>query len=381
MTTQAQTAGPVNTVLMASLAGLVVSLGVALAMLMGQGHAAFNTGSDGVSWGLPVAAYVFFAITSTGLTLVASLAMVFGVKAFYPVAKRCVLLAGASLIGGMACLALEVGHVFRMAWALPFSFQIVSAMWWMGVLYALDLVFMALKFQRVNAGDWDSPASRFYGVASMVFAVAATATLGLVFGMMAMRPFWFGDLIPISFIVMGAVSGVAIATLATYVAYGSQNNMPEKVQELVTGVLPKVFAAVLVFALLMIATRTITGLWSNADGLEAFDWMVASPWFWIEIVALALACYILLSPGLRATANMQVAASVLALVALFISRYEYVVGGQVVPLFKGAWVPQFIDYTPSLTEWMLALLALSLTFGIYALGEKMFNLGAAPEKS
>ena len=160
MTTQAQTAGPVNTVLMASLAGLVVSLGVALAMLMGQGHAAFNTGSDGVSWGLPVAAYVFFAITSTGLTLVASLAMVFGVKAFYPVAKRCVLLAGASLIGGMACLALEVGHVFRMAWALPFSFQIVSAMWWMGVLYALDLVFMALKFQRVNAGDWDSPASR-----------------------------------------------------------------------------------------------------------------------------------------------------------------------------------------------------------------------------
>jgi molybdopterin-containing oxidoreductase family membrane subunit len=90
MAIQTKGSGAVSAVLMAGLAGLVVSLGIAFMNLMSGGHSAFNTGSDGVSWGLPVVNYVFFALTSTGLTLVASVAMTFGNKAWYPIAKRCV---------------------------------------------------------------------------------------------------------------------------------------------------------------------------------------------------------------------------------------------------------------------------------------------------
>ncbi len=57
------------------------------------------------------------------------------------------------------------------------------------------------------------------------------------------------------------------------------------------------------------------------------------------------------------------------------------IGGQVVPLFKGSWVPGLIEYTPSLTEWMLVVLALSVTFLIYAVGEKVFDLGGSPRSA
>jgi molybdopterin-containing oxidoreductase family membrane subunit len=78
---------------------------------------------------------------------------------------------------------------------------------------------------------------------------------------------------------------------------------------------------------------------------------------------------------------MQVIAALLTLVAVFIGRYEFVVGGQLVPLFKGSWVSGLIDYSPSLSEWMITLLAVSITFVVYALGERRFDLSATPERA
>ena len=160
MNVQAQTASLNNAVLKASIVAVIVTLGLTLAALTTQGHSAFNTESDGVVWGLPVATYVFFVLTSTGLTFVASLAMVFEVKSFYPIAKRCVWMAIATLLAGFASLAFELGHPFRMLWTLPTSFQLRSPMNWMGLFYTLYLVFLLLKFRKLQAGDWDSGASR-----------------------------------------------------------------------------------------------------------------------------------------------------------------------------------------------------------------------------
>jgi molybdopterin-containing oxidoreductase family membrane subunit len=378
MTTQAQCTGPVNGVLMAAGLGLVVSLGVTLTNLLSQGHAAFNTGSSGVTWGLPVAVYVFFVLTSTGLTFVASLAMVFGFEDFYPIAKRCIWLALATLVAGFASLALEMGHPLRMLWAVPLNFQYVSPLLWMGVFYAAYMVLLLLKFQKVNRGDWDSGGSRRLGVASFATVVVAHATLGAAFGMMAMRPFWFGPMVPLYFLITAAVSGGAFAILITYVAYGSQDRMPVAVRGLMTGALPKVFAAALGVALVATLARVATGLWSNAEGLQVWNHIVRTPWFWIEMIAMVAAFGLMVSAATRNQGTMQLAAALLSIVSLAIGRYEFVIGGQLVPLLKGSWVRGLIDYTPSTTEWMLALMALSLTFLVYALGERRLNLSAAP---
>jgi Ni/Fe-hydrogenase subunit HybB-like protein len=381
MTTQTQTTGPVNGVLMAAGLGLVISAGFALMNLMSEGHAAFNSGSAGVTWGLPVAIYVFFVLTSTGLTFVASLAMVFGFKEFYPIAKRCIWLALATLVAGFASLALELGHPFRMIWAVPLNFQYVSPLLWMGIFYAAYMVLLLLKFQKVNGGDWDSSGSRRLGVLSFATVVIAHATLGACFGMMAMRPFWYGPMIPIYFLITAAMSGGAFAILITYVAYGSQQAMPDKVRSLMTGAMPKVFAAVLGVALVATLSRIANGLWSNADGLQVWHMIIRGPWFWVELIAMVAAFYLMVSSGTRNQGTMQLGAALLAIVSLAIGRYEFVIGGQLVPLFKGSWVPGLIDYTPSTTEWMLVLMSVSITFVLYALGERMLNLSATPEKT
>jgi molybdopterin-containing oxidoreductase family membrane subunit len=381
MTTQSQTVGGLNSpVLYTALAGIVVSLGLALQAIMTQGHASFNTTNDGVVWGLPIAVYVFFVLSSTGCTLVASLAMVFGMKDFYPIAKRCVWLAVATLIAGFVPLALELGHPFRMLWALPTSFQFTSPMNWMGVFYATYLVLLLLKFQKLNAEDWDSPLSRNLGMASFVTVIVAHGTLGLIFGMMAMRPFWYGSLIPLYFLTTAFLSGIAFAVMVTYISHSfDQNNMPENLRELMRGAMPKLFATVLGIGLLMVVFRTVTGLWSNADGLEVFHHMVRSPLFHIELwLGMLLPFVLLVSPSLRSRTPVQVACALLVMMALMIGRYEYVIGGQIVPLFKGAWAGAFVQYAPSFTEWMLALLGVSIAFAVYALGERLFRLSAEP---
>jgi hypothetical protein len=57
---------------------------------------------------------------------------------------------------------------------------------------------------------------------------------------------------------------------------------------------------------------------------------------------------------------------VLVMVGLFISRYEFIVGGQIVPLFKGSWSQGFISYVPSTTEWALLALGVGISNLVYA---------------
>ena len=374
MTTQTAVKGPVNAIMAAGLTGMVASLVLVLINLMQEGHASFNSGSNGITWGLPVVTYVFFVLTSTGLTFVASLAMVFGFRDFYPIAKRCIWLAVVTLVAGFASLAMEIGHPFRMLWAIPLSFQYLSPLNWMGVFYAAYLGLLLLKFKKVNDGDWNSGASRQLGIASFVAVVIAHGTLGGVFGSMAMRPMWYGGLVPIYFLLTAAVSGAAFAVLITYLTYGNEAAMPEKVRALMQGAMPKVFAAVLAVVILAVVSRTITGLWSNADGLQVWDHIVASPWFWIELLLMVAAFYMLVQ------GSSPMVPSVMVIVSLFIGRYEFIVSGQLVPLFKGSWVPGLINYTPSITEWTLVVMAFSIVFFGWAFGEKSLNLEAAPKE-
>ena len=371
-----------NTILAVSGVALLVTLAVTFYYLIAQGHVAFATKSEGVAWGLPIITYVFLVLTSTGLTFIASMALLFGFDDFYPVAKRCVWLAVAALVAGFTSLGLELGHPFRMLWALPTGMQYVSPMFWMGVFYSLYLLFLLLKFWRMELGDWDSGLSRLLGIASFVSVVIAHATLGLVFGMMSMRPAWYSDMMPVYFLITAALSGAAFAVFFTYLAYGfDRQAMPSGVRELKSSTrLPNIFATLIGVTILMVVSRAITGYWTNLDGMQAVREMVASPWFQFELWACLVLPFVLMAaPRLQTQQRWQILASVLVIVGLFIGRYEYVVSGQRVPLFKGAWIQGLAEYTPSLAEWMITLVAFSLVFFIYAAGEKLFDLAAAPE--
>ncbi|KDE38817.1 NrfD protein [Nitrincola lacisaponensis] len=358
------------------------SLVVALGNLGSQGHASFNT-SSALPWGQPIATYLYFALASSGLGLLASLPLVFGFKQYYPVAKRCVFLAFIILISGMTVLALELGNVFRMLWAIPLNLQIQSAMFWMGVFYALDLLFLLWKFGKLDAGEWDSKTSKQVGIASFIGVLLASGNLALIFGMMSMRPFWFDGLLPIYFYFTGVTSGMAALVFFVYLAHGfNRDKMHPAMQSLMTGALPKMFAALIGGTLLFIAARAITGLYSNNPEINIVwtDYLFASGLYHLSLwVGLLLPFVLMLNGKLRNQVNVQLLVSVLVFLGLFAERFYFVVGGQVVPLFKGTWYPDLIAYTPSVTEWALTIMGWSLAFLLCVLGEKFLNLSAMPD--
>ncbi|MDP3037218.1 MAG: NrfD/PsrC family molybdoenzyme membrane anchor subunit, partial [Rhodocyclaceae bacterium] len=118
----------------------------------------------------------------------------------------------------------------------------------------------------------------------MVGEMLAIFTMGLAFGMMFMRPFWYNGLAPISFLIAAAVSGVGLAVLVSYLAYGfKQEAMPEALRKLMADAMPRLFAATLGLLLIATVARAITGLWTNADGAEVFHWTTGSPWFHLAL--------------------------------------------------------------------------------------------------
>lgn len=374
MTTQVQPGGVVDLFSKVGLAGLVATFGFVMFNLISEGHGSFNSGSDGVTWGLPVVNYVYFVLISAGLTMFSSLALTFGAKSFYPIAKRCVWLALVGLAAGFASLAMEIGHPFRLLWAVPLSFQALSPLNWMGIFYAVFVVFGVLKFLRLHNEDWSSDTSKKIGIAALVSELLAACTLGMAFGALAMRPMWFSPLVPVYFLLTALCSGGAVVLLTCYLTYGKEESMPTDLRNLLTGQLPSILAGVLGVTIIIGAYQTVIGLWSNADGLQVWDYIVSTPWFWIEVAAMLGALYLLVQR------KMLPAAAVLILVGMFIHRYEFVVGGQLVPLFKGAWVPDMIQYVPSLTEWSMTALSFCIVAVGWTFGEKFLNLGATPKK-
>ncbi len=367
--------------LVLSLLVMVAGFGYAAMNMAAHGHAAFNTDAN-VAWGQPISTYLYFALASSGLGLLAAVPLVFKVKEYYPVAKRCIFLAFIILISGMAVLAMELGHTFRMIWALPFGMQVQSAMFWMGVLYALDLLFLLWKFQRMEGRDWDSKTTLQIGIASFLGVLLASGNLALIFGMMSMRPFWFDPSLPIYFYLTGIASGMAALVFYTYLAYGfDRGKMPAALRQLMEGGLPKLFVTLLGITFLFIMVRMITGLYANAPEINLVwsDYILASPVYHISLWGgILLPFLLLLSPTLRVQPAVQVACAVLVFGGLFAERYFFVVGGQVIPLFKGTWAWDISQYAPSATEWSLTFMGAAMIFVLYVLGEKMFNLSDSP---
>lgn len=356
------------------LVGLIASGAFAISQLASQGHAAFNTTSLGLMWGLPIVIYDFFLMTAAGLAIVASLWTVFGIKAFEPLARRAVWLALAMLIGGVVSLMLELGHPLRSLYAIPLNLQAKSPLFWkvLGVaVFAICLVLMVAGWLAKPGGD--AKPARGVALLATLAALFVILTGALMFATLSMRPFWHSGEVPVMILVEAVLGGFALVGLFTYLA-GAPD---ESTRTALTGALPRSIALLTFVTLLFVFGRAVVGLASNLDGLQVWNKVVSSAPFWIQIAGLVVALWITTSLALRASRGAQMLAMALLLLSLFIGKYEFVIAGQLVPLFKGSWVHGLISYIPSATEWAMLAMSAFLAFAIYAFGATRLRLGAS----
>ena len=90
----------------------LLGLGVLLGLI--TAYKVFTVGfvlyakTDILVWTLPIAAYVFFSLTSSGLAFVSSIPVVFGIKRYQPLEKRTVFLEIAVLVAAFDATRLRV---------------------------------------------------------------------------------------------------------------------------------------------------------------------------------------------------------------------------------------------------------------------------------
>jgi molybdopterin-containing oxidoreductase family membrane subunit len=335
--------------------------------LRGGGHAAFNTNSSGVFWGFAIVIYDVLMMLSVGSAMVASLSTVLGLKEYDGLVRRCLWLALATLIGGVAVLFLELGYPLRALIAAPSNVATASPLFWKILLVGAYGIVLLMACFGASKPTGELPKG---SLATLLFvlAVAIALVAGSVYGLMSMRPMWFGSGTIVGFLIEAFVGGLALATLVTRLLGDSRTD------ELIGGRLGRLLLLGLVLHLALVGGRVLSGLYGNQDGLQVWSHFVKTPLFhlgfWGGIV---LPLVMLAMPGTRTSSTMQMLMAALVLVGLLIHHYEFIIGGQLVPQFKGSWVRGLISYTPSAAEWALLLVGAFVSWLVYALGVWRFG--------
>lgn len=375
---QGTTAGAYNATI--ALLGLVTVIGLAFgvhAMFIGYKYAYGVTRE--VPWGLMLAAYVFFVVTSTGLCLVSSIGHVFGVKAFQPIAKRSVFLAIATIIAGFLVIAFEIENPWRMAIYNVISPNPSSNIWWMGTLYGAYLFFMLIEFALLQMGEHKK--AGYLGLAGVVAGVAAHSNLGAVFGLLNGREFWHGPYMPIYFITSAMMSGCAAVIFFHWTAYKINGwKMSDELRNSLSSV-AKLGALLYVVIMFFTAWKIISGVSGQPAGkYDAIMSFLTGPYamnFWIAETAMGLVIPFVIILAVRAkNIGAMALGSAFSIIGIFFMRYDLVVIGQVVPGYHEYNImdmPHLLTYSPTLHEYMVTIAGFTFCAVLFMIGERMFR--------
>ncbi|OCC16538.1 Polysulfide reductase, membrane subunit NrfD subunit [Dissulfuribacter thermophilus] len=359
---------------------LFTAIGVAAgihAFFIGHDHAYGVTRE--VPWGLLIATYIFFVVTSTGLCLVSSIGHVFGVETLVPIAKRSIFLSIATIVSGFLVIGFEIENPWRMAIYNVISPNLTSNIWWMGTLYGAYLFFMLIEFALLQIGKHRE--AGMAGLLGVISGVAAHSNLGAVFGLLGGREFWHGPYMPIYFIASAMLSGCAAILFFTYLAYKANGwKMSESLERAlsVTGKIGLLLIAVLAF---FDTWKILSGIAGHPPGkYEATMALISGPYavnFWIGEIGLGLvAPFILILAARMRNTKIMFVAGLLSIIGIFFMRYDLVVVGQIVPHYHGmdiVGLPTFYSYSPSLHEILITVGGLSLCGMLFLMGERLFR--------
>lgn len=340
-------------------------------VLLFKGHHVMGT-SYQFPWGLLISTYVFFVVSSTGLCLVSSLGHVFGLTSFSAVGKRSVVLAIITLTAGFIIMGLETPQPFHMIYML-ISPNWTAAIFWMGSLYGVYLVFLAGEFWYMIMRK-NHERARLFAILAFIAAIAAHSNLGAVFGFLHARPYWEGPYMPIYFILSALLSGSAILIVLFYLREGRHSTSP------VVPSIAKLLVLFLSITIFFTIWKILTGLYGHTPGkTEAYMALLTGPYalnFWLFEVCIGMVLPLALLL-IRRTRSAAFWAATWAIFGIFFMRYDLVMLGQIVPLDVIDQSPlpvTYLTYSPTWVEWAVVSLGFGFVGLAYLFAEKKLNL-------
>jgi molybdopterin-containing oxidoreductase family membrane subunit len=349
-------------------------MGVAIYLM--NGHHAYNVTREH-PWGLLIAVYIFFVVSSTGLCIIGSLGDVFGFKDYELISKRAIFGSIVTILAGFAVIAFEIGHPVTMLIYNILTPGLTSAIWWMGTLYGLYLTFMIIEFIFLLKGDMAK--AKIFGLTGLLVGLAAHSNLGSVFGFLNARPISNGVFYPTYFILTAFITGVFIAFILMGFRY--KLNFPAEVKKMLEG-LAKIQALLISILIFFVTWKMLTDIYGGMPNRADVAIHILGSWtFWAEVVLAMVIPLILILKNMGKSHVMLFWASLSGMVGIFFMRYNLVHDTQLKPLqmmktSEYQLAPTWIHYFPSITEIMISLGGLGLCIAMYYAGTKFFNLDA-----
>lgn len=346
-----------------------------------HGHHAYGVTKEH-PWGLLIAMYVFFVVSSTGLCIISSIGHVFHIKSFEFIGKRAIFGAIITILSGFAVILFEIGHPIRMMIYNTISPGFTSAIWGMGVLYSIYLALIILEF--IFLSRYDHKWSRFFGLGGLIVGILAHSNLGAVFGFLVGRPMANGVFYPIYFILSAMITGCYLL----FLMYGYRFKMKFDTQMenflIQLGRLLGLLLAILIFFEFW---RFLTAIYGELPERYQTAVHILNSWeFWIgEVLLGMLIPFAVILLGNAKNIKGMIYASLGGMIGIFFMRYDLVHDVLVYPMRilksrEYQLPPHWIEYTPTLTEWAIALGAIGITLALYYIGEKFFILDSKDDE-
>ena len=347
------------------------------------GHQVAYGTSREVPWGILTSSFAFFAITSTGLCLIAAISHAYGVTPLRPLGSRAVYLAIVSTVTAFMLLAFSVESPWLLIYYNAASPNLTSNIWWLSTLYGIMSGCLFLRFAFLVSGSQGLALT--FGIIAAVTAVGANNNLGGLFTLASDPPIWFGVQLLVLFLASAVLSGTATIIIFTVLAYKlrQQKIVGEAHKALETAA--TLMALMIGIVLVVTIARFYSMFFSDTPdpGTAAAQALINGPlavnfWGFEILTGLIMPLALLLSTKTKSIWAMTLAAC-MAMVGAYVQRFDLVYSGQIVPKFSG-WneLPQYLHYFPSGAELIVVVGAFGLVGFGFLLGErfvgKLFSL-------
>ncbi len=354
---------------------LLAAFGIGVITYLVHGHHAYGVTREH-PWGLLIAMYIFFVVSSTGLCIVGSLGDVFGFKDFEPIAKRAILGSIVTILSGFAVIAFEIGHPVRMMIYNVLSPGLTSAIWWMGTLYGIYLVFMIVEFVFLLKHDMKS--AKLFGLLGLLAGLAAHSNLGSVFGFLNARPIVNGPFYPIYFILTAFITGGYLLFLMYGWRY--KMNFPEEIKKTLTS-MAKILGLLIAILMFIEIWKMLTGIYGGMPyRADVVEHILNDPNFVFgEVLCGMVIPFIIILKSKGRNVKGMVWGSLIGMIGIYFMRYDLVHDAQVAPLQKMMTrvyqeVPTWVHYSPSAAEIAIGFGGIGICLFLYYIAGKFFNL-------
>lgn len=333
---------------------------------------------DNYPWGLWFTNYMYYVGLSAGGLMVYATVHLFGAEQFRPLSRLAVLLAGVLVMLALLGIITDMERPWRAVWML-LTPNMQSPFVYTGSAANIYMVICFVDLWILMSGKGGEKLAYKMTLVALPFAIYLHTTTAWVLALNKSRELWHSAVMVPIFLTSATASGVALLLVAGYIM--KRFRVLELKQSMFRS-MSTLLATVIIIDLFLLVVEIVTTFWATSATTGhvrrlALFFTDKYAFAFIPVLLLGFGAFALLAPrGTRHIPAVQITASLMYVVAIFLKRYSLMAMGFAInPL--GQYSP---PYFPSLVEVFIALGLLSLGLLFITAAAKVLPLRVPEEE-